>query len=177
MNYSMGNEILSDDEFKILDSKISKDLHKKIIDNMNIFMNDVEKIDNIGDTRIAEDDIYIKCIGDINKIDKLWQKHYLYISPIEKTKKMVNSKKELLNLEVKQPPIINISVNRKNICCFITVNDTNICFDDGRHRFLNIRNSSDERYIPIIIPKNQESEFIKRNLLIENNEKIYFKWS
>lgn len=71
---------------------------------------------------------------DVDKVDKSWTKDSNYVDRdfdklCDQGKvKLLRSKKNLINLEVTEPPIVDITT------------DGEIYFRNGRHRFANMRN-------------------------------------
>ena len=93
-------------------------------------------------------------IVNVNDINKLWKKTDYYIEPYSKTEKYINSKYDILQKKVKEPPIIHLDINN------------NIRFTNGRHRFANLRDNN-VTAIPVLI--NQKKEFEKLCLINNNN--------
>ena len=94
--------------------------------------------------------------GNVNQIDELWKKTELYIEPFSNTKKYINSKKDIIDGKVDIPPIIAINDLDKN--------DLQLIFQNGRHRFANLRDAG-VKNIPIIITNDQMYLFKKLNLI------------
>jgi hypothetical protein len=94
--------------------------------------------------------------GNVNEIDKLWKKTKLYIEPFSNTKKYINSKKDIIEGKVDIPPIITIND--------LDENDLELSFENGRHRFANLRDAG-VKNIPIIIANGEMYLFKKLNLI------------
>lgn len=108
--------------------------------------------DKIADTIIIMskyNDIPKKCklvIIDTKKIDNSWKKTKDYIGKFDTIKyygakvKMLNSKKDIIELKVSVPPYIYLDSNG------------NIDFCNGRNRFANLRNAG-VKEMPFVIEK------------------------
>jgi len=116
-------------------NKLSSELFTKIIHNMTTIFD------------MIPESPYCMFYADINKINKLWKNDNHYISrnfkKIKNQMKYINSREDLFNLKVKEPPILS----------FLS-NNTTISFTNGRHRFANLRDLK-AKYIPVIMPLHQ----------------------
>ena len=109
-------------------------------------------------------DLPNKCklvIINVNKIDKSWKKTKDYIGKFETIKsytskqKLLNSKKDLIELKVSVPPYIYLD------------NNGNIDFCNGRNRFANLRDSG-VKDMPFVIETKDYKKFILLNNKIKS---------
>jgi len=101
-------------------------------------------------------DIPKKCrlvIIDTKKIDNSWKKTKDYIGKFEtiqsygSKQKLLNSKRDIMELKVTVPPYIYVDGNG------------NIDFCNGRNRFANLRNAG-VKQMPFVIESNDYKKFI-----------------
>ena len=91
----------------------------------------------------------------VNDIDSSWRETKDYIGNFNTIKsycskqKLLNSKKDLIELKVNVPPYIYLD------------NNGNIDFCNGRNRFANLRNSG-VREMPFVIETKDYKKFMKR---------------
>ena len=94
-------------------------------------------------------------IINVNDIDSSWRETKDYIGKINTIKsycskqKLLNSKKDLIELKVNVPPYIYLD------------NNSNIDFCNGRNRFANLRDSG-VREMPFVIETKDYKKFMKR---------------
>jgi hypothetical protein len=109
-------------------------------------------------------DLPNKCklvIINVNKIDNSWKKTKDYIGKFETIKsytskqKLLNSKKDLIELKVSVPPYIYLD------------NNGNIDFCNGRNRFANLRDSG-VKDMPFVIETKDYKKFILLNNQIKS---------
>ena len=111
--------------------------------------------------------------GNVKNIDSSWKKDKEnYLEPYKQTEKYYNSKVDILNEKVNIPPIIHLS----------GINGS-ISFQNGRHRFANLRDSG-VKTIPIVIRIQYLKDFKKlgfvnlnggRKTIKKNNKKKIIK--
>lgn len=104
----------------------------------------------------ANDFKHILVNGNVNEIDKLWKKTELYIDPFSNSNKYINSKNDIIEGKVDVPPIISIND--------LDENNLELFFENGRHRFANLRDAG-VKNIPIIISNDNFDLFKKLNLI------------
>jgi hypothetical protein len=116
----------------------------------------VDKIRNTITIMSEYKDIPKKCrlvILDTNKIDNSWKKTKDYIGKFDTIKydsakqKLLNSKKDIIELKVSVPPYIYLD------------NNGNIDFCNGRNRFANLRNAK-VKEIPFVIETKDYKRFL-----------------
>jgi hypothetical protein len=103
-------------------------------------------------------DIPKKCklvIIDTKKIDNSWKKTKDYIGKFDTLpyysakQKMLNSKRDIIDLQVSVPPYIFLDVNG------------NIDFCNGRNRFANLRNAG-VKELPFVIETKDYKKFLSK---------------
>jgi hypothetical protein len=127
------------------------------LDNNKNINNILERLVNY--RRRWVDDIVVW--GDIDKIDNLWKDDVnYYISPnfeeIKTKEKYLNSRKDLFDMKVNEPPRITIKFTDKPI----------IGFTDGRHRFSNLRDMGVKK-MPILIKEDKFDLFKRFDLIVD----------
>jgi hypothetical protein len=95
---------------------------------------------------------------NVNKINNSWKRTKDYIGKFETIKyysskqKLLNSKKDLIELKVSIPPYIYLD------------NNGNVDFCNGRNRFANLRDAG-VKEMPFVIETKDYKKFIKSNKL------------
>lgn len=133
----------SKEDIKIFEKPIPKQMINTTIRQMKQYGYPTDK-----------EDPYILIIGSVSKIDELWKQTDLYIDG-KITKKLVNSKRDILNGKVEEPPIIGFDTSDQ------------LTFQNGRHRFANLRDSG-VKSMPILIYKEDKDKFIEKGLVKPN---------
>ena len=158
---------LSDEDILFIHTIIPKEVINHILNKMKDFSEYILDYDYLiesgEDKDIAKEVETILVEGNIKNIDNLWKRGdaSFYLEPYTKTKKYINSKKDILNKKVDIPPQINIILDND----LLSIGKVPyIQFINGRHRFSNLRDSG-AFYIPIIIHKEDLSKFQKLKIV------------
>ena len=135
----------SEEDIQVFDKPIPREVIKRTIQQMKQY--DYKK-DSVPE--------YPRSIvmGNVSKIDKLWKQTMSYVDGTI-TKKLVNSKSDILNGKVEEPPFIGFDMS------------DNLTFENGRHRFANLRDSG-VKTIPILIYEDERDKFGEKGLVLPN---------
>jgi len=149
INFEIGH---SDDIINFYDLPEIKKRNQKFIEtNIHLLQTNINTeqiIDTLKQYKCKKG--YTKVILDTTKVDNNWKKTELYLTNYENLPylndkaKYLESRKNLIDGNVIEPPIININ------------DEGNIEFETGRNRFANLRDLG-VKFIPFIIYKKELS--------------------